>query len=123
VVARLGFWVLVVEVASLFAEPLNFGFSLLARGVNQPANPGDALILAGWFYIDDETLLIGCANDPPIRESQIRKGEEESQARIPERSGSTANTPLIATFVPDDRIASENRQRMKPADKPAPGTS
>jgi len=78
VVARLGFWVLVVEVASLFAEPLNFGFSLLARGVNQPANPGDALILAGWFYIDDETLLIGCANDPPIRESQIRKGEEES---------------------------------------------
>jgi hypothetical protein len=78
VVARLGFWVLVVEVASLFAEPLKFGFSLLARGVNQPANPGDALILAGWFYIDDETLFIGGANDPPIRESQIRKGEEES---------------------------------------------
>ena len=36
------------------------------------------LILAGWFYIDDETLFIGGANDPPIRESQIRKGEEES---------------------------------------------
>ena len=66
-VARLGFWVLVVEVASLFAEPLNFGFSLLARGVNHPANPGDALILAGWFYIDDETLFIGGANDPPPR--------------------------------------------------------
>jgi hypothetical protein len=78
VVARLGFWVLVVEVASLFAEPLNFGFSLLARGVNQPANPGDALILARWFYIDDETLFIGCANDPPIRTSRIGKGEEES---------------------------------------------
>ena len=44
-----GRWVLVVEVASLFAEPLNFGFSLLARGVNQPANPGDAPILADWF--------------------------------------------------------------------------
>jgi hypothetical protein len=77
-IARLGFRVLVVEVASLFAEPLNFGFSLLASGVNQPANPGDVLILARWFYIDDETLLIGCANDPPIRESQIRKDEEES---------------------------------------------
>jgi hypothetical protein len=54
VIARLGFWVPVVEVASLLAEPLNFGFSLLARGVNHPANPGDARILAGWFYIDDQ---------------------------------------------------------------------
>jgi len=78
VVARLGFWALVVEVASLFAEPLNFGFGLLARGVNQLANPGNALILARWFYIDDETLFIGCANDPPIRTSWIGKGEEES---------------------------------------------
>jgi hypothetical protein len=78
VIARLGFWVLVVEVASLFAEPPNFGLSLLARGVNQPANSGDALILAGWCYIDDETLFIGCANDPPIRERRIRTGEEES---------------------------------------------
>ena len=42
--ARLGFRVLVVQVASLFAEPLDFGFSLLARGVNHPANPGDTLI-------------------------------------------------------------------------------
>jgi len=73
VIARLGFWVLVVEVASLLAEPLNFGFSLLARGVNHPANPGDALVLARWLYVHDETLLIGC-----VRESQIRKGEEES---------------------------------------------
>ena len=67
VIARLGFWVLVVEVASLLAEPLNFGFSLLARGVNHPANPGDTLILAGWFYIDDETLFIGCAIHQPAR--------------------------------------------------------
>ncbi len=77
-IARLGFRVLVVEVASLFAEPLNFGFSLLARGVNHPANPGDALILAGWFYIDDETLLIGCANDPPIRESRISNNDDQN---------------------------------------------
>ena len=125
-VARLGFWVLVVEVASLFAEPLNFGFSLLARGVNQPANPGDALILARWFYIDDETLFIGRerSTNPHEPDREGRGGERLSiQARIPERSGSTANTPLITTFVPDDRIASENRQRMKPTDKPAPGTS
>ena len=78
VIARLGFWVLVVEVASLLAEPLNFGFSLLARGVNHPANPGDALVLARWLYVDDETLLIGCANDPPIRESRIGMGEQKS---------------------------------------------
>ena len=77
-IARLGFWVLVVEVASLLAEPLNFGFSLLARWVNLLTNLGDVLVLAGWLYVHDETLLIGCANDPPIRESQIRKGEEES---------------------------------------------
>ena len=71
VVARLGFWVLVVEVASLFAEPLNFGFSLLARWVNLLTNLGDAFVLARWLYIDDETLLIGSANNPPIRHSRL----------------------------------------------------
>jgi hypothetical protein len=68
----------VVEVASLFAEPLNVGFGLLAGWVNRLTNLGDALVLAPWLYIDDETLLIGGASDPPIRESQIRKGEQES---------------------------------------------
>jgi hypothetical protein len=78
VVARLGFWGLIVEVASLFAEPLNVGFGLLARGVNRLTNLGDALVLATWLYIDDETVLIGCANDPPIGESRTGKGEQES---------------------------------------------
>jgi hypothetical protein len=68
----------VVEVASLFAEPLNVGFGLLAGLVNFLTNLGDALVLAGWLYIDDETLLIGCANDPPVRESLIGKGKQES---------------------------------------------
>ena len=77
-VARLGFWVPVVEVASLFAEPLNVGFGLLACWVNRLTNLGDALILARWLDIDDEALFIGCANDPPIRESRIGKGEQES---------------------------------------------
>ena len=95
-IARLGFRVLVVEVASLFAEPLNFGFSLLARGVNHPANPGDTLILAGWLYIDDETLFIGGANDPPIRESQIRKGEEESTYQYrPEYMKGLVQPPIL----------------------------
>ena len=62
----------------MFAEPLNVGFGLFAGEVNLLTNPCDALVVARWFYIDDEALLIGCANDPPIRESQIRKGEEES---------------------------------------------
>ena len=77
-VARLGFWVLVVEVASLFAEPLNVGFGLLAGWVNRLANLGDALVLATWLYIDDETLFVGGANDPPIGESRTGKGEQES---------------------------------------------
>ena len=69
---------LLVEVASLFAEPLNVGFGLFARWVNLLTDPGDALVLARWLYIDDETLLIGCANDPPICQSRIRKAERES---------------------------------------------
>ena len=47
-------------------------------------------------------------------EDYIRKGEEESAiqySRSRKVCGSTANA--IATFVPDDRIASENRQRLK----------
>ena len=74
-VARLGIWVLVVEVASLFAEPLNVGFGLLAGWVNSLTNLGDALVLTPWLYIDNETLFIGGANDPPIGESRTGKGE------------------------------------------------
>ena len=74
------FWVLVA--ASLFAEPLNVGFGFLAREVDLLTNLGDALVVACWLYVNDETLLIGCANDPPIRESQIREGEEESAWQI-----------------------------------------
>jgi hypothetical protein len=78
VIARPGFWLLDVEVASLFAEPLNVGFGLLARWVNLLTYLGDVFVLANWLYIDDEALFIGCANDPPIRESWIGKGEQES---------------------------------------------
>jgi hypothetical protein len=77
-VARLGIWVLVVEVASLFAEPLNVGFGLLARWVNLLTNLGDVLVLTRRLYVNDETLLIGCANDPPISKSGIGKAEQES---------------------------------------------
>ncbi|MGB6769079.1 MAG: hypothetical protein WBE50_13500 [Methyloceanibacter sp.] len=64
-----------VVAASRFAEPLNVGFGLFPRWVNFLTNLGDALVLARWLYVDDETLLIGCANDPPIRESRIGMGE------------------------------------------------
>ncbi|MGA7372643.1 MAG: hypothetical protein WBE89_06750 [Methyloceanibacter sp.] len=67
-----------VVAASLFAEPLNVGFGLFPRWVNLLTNLGDALVLARWLYVDDETLLIGCANDPPIRESRIGMGEQKS---------------------------------------------
>ena len=29
------------------------------------------------LHIDDETFLISCANDPPIRECRIGKGKQE----------------------------------------------
>jgi hypothetical protein len=56
----------------------NVGFGLFPRWVNFLTNLGDALVLARWLYVDDETLLIGCANDPPIRESRIGMGEQKS---------------------------------------------
>ena len=64
-------------IASRFAEAFNVGFGL-ARWVNLLTDPGDALVLARWLYIDDETLFIGCANDPPICQSRIGKAEHES---------------------------------------------
>jgi len=51
---------------SFFTDPLHVGFGLSLCLVNVLANLGDALVLARWFYIDDETLFIGCANDPPF---------------------------------------------------------
>ena len=52
--------------------------------------------LPGWFYIDDETLFIGCANDPPIRKSQIRKGEEESAYQYrPEYMKGLVQPPIL----------------------------
>ena len=65
------------RVASLSAEPLNVGFGLLARWVNLLTDLGDALFVACWLYINDETLLIGCANNPPVRRSRIGKRELE----------------------------------------------
>jgi hypothetical protein len=59
VVARSRLWVLPVEVASLFAEPLSVGLGLLACWVNLLTNLGDALVVAHWLYINDETLLVG----------------------------------------------------------------
>ena len=45
-IARLGFWVLDVEVASLFAEPLNVAFGLLARwvGLGAPAHSVESFL-------------------------------------------------------------------------------
>jgi hypothetical protein len=78
VAARLGFLVLVLEIASLLAKPLDVSFRLFPRWVDVFANLGDALILACWFYINDETLLVGGANDPPICERRKGKGGQES---------------------------------------------
>jgi hypothetical protein len=62
----------------LFAQSLNVGFGLFAREINLLTDLGDALVLARWLYVDDETLLIRSTNDPPIRESRIGKDEQES---------------------------------------------
>jgi hypothetical protein len=66
-----------VVAASLFAEPLNVGFGLLARWISLLTNLGDALVLARRLYVYDETLLVGCADDPPLGEGQTWKGEHE----------------------------------------------
>jgi hypothetical protein len=64
--------------ASQLAEPLNIGFGLFARVVRLLTNLGDVLVLARWLYVDNETLFIGGANDPPIGESRTGQGEQES---------------------------------------------
>jgi hypothetical protein len=67
-----------LEVASLFAEPLNVGFGLFAREVNLLTNPCDARIVACWLDVNDKTLLVGCTNDPPIRQRRIGSCEQQS---------------------------------------------
>ena len=64
------------EVVSLFAELLNVSFGRLARRVSLLTALGDVLVLARWLYIDDEALLIGCMNNPPIRDSRIGTGDK-----------------------------------------------
>jgi hypothetical protein len=54
---RLTFLVLVAS-ASLFAQPLNVGFGLLARGVNLLTDLSDALVFARGLDVDNETLFI-----------------------------------------------------------------
>jgi hypothetical protein len=36
------------------------------------------LVIARRLYVGDEALLVGCANNPPIRESLIGEGEQEN---------------------------------------------
>jgi hypothetical protein len=52
-----------------FAEPFNVGFRLLPCLVGVLAYLGNGLVIAHWFYVDDYTFAVGCANNPPIRES------------------------------------------------------
>jgi len=47
-----------VASASLFAQPLNVGFGLLARGVNLLTDLSDALVFARGLDVDNETLFI-----------------------------------------------------------------
>jgi hypothetical protein len=101
------------EVASLFAEPLDVGFGLLARWVNILTDLSDALVLARWLYVHDKTLVIGCANDPPIRERRIGKGEKErAYQHRPAQTKASVHPKQSLLLAHLSRMAAENRQRM-----------
>jgi hypothetical protein len=41
------------------------------------ANLRNGLIIARWLNVYDEACLVGCASNPPIRESRIGEGEQK----------------------------------------------
>jgi hypothetical protein len=42
---------------------------------------GNVLIIAQWFYINDKARVVGCANNPPIRQSRIAEGGEKKSGK------------------------------------------
>jgi hypothetical protein len=61
-----------------FAEPFNVGFRLLPCLVGVLAYLGNGLVIAHWFYVDDYTFAVGCANNPPNGESRIGNSDQKS---------------------------------------------
>jgi hypothetical protein len=101
-IGRFGHLVLVVEFASLFAELLSVGFGLFARWVDLLTNLGRACRcpLAQYRRRDTAYRMRERSTNlrKPAREGQPRE-RLSMQTRIHERSVSTANKPLIVTFV------------------------
>ena len=60
-----------------FANLFDVSFGLLACLVDVLAHLGNVLIIARRLYVDDKALVIGCADDPPIRESRIDEGKQK----------------------------------------------
>jgi len=60
------------------AEQLDVCLGLRRRLVAVLAELGDAFFSTRRLYVYNEARLIGCANDPPIRQSLIGGGEQEN---------------------------------------------
>ena len=65
-----------------FANLFDVSFGLLACLVDVLAHLGNVLIIARRLYVDDKALVIGCADDPPIRESRIDEGKQKKNGSI-----------------------------------------
>ena len=60
-----------------FANLFDVSFGLLACLVDVLAHLGNVLIIARRLYVDDKAPVIGCADDPPIRERRIDEGKQK----------------------------------------------
>src|SRR6516164_10813196 len=64
-----------------FAKTFDVGFGLIWCLVDVVADLRNVLVLPCRVYIDHKALPVGCADDPPIRESRIGNSDNENDCQ------------------------------------------
>src|SRR5262245_51592611 len=64
-----------------FAKTFDVGFGLIWCSVGVLADLRNVLVLPCRLYIDHDALPVGCADDPPIRESRIGNSHNENNCQ------------------------------------------
>ena len=64
-----------------FAKTFDVGFGLIWCLVDVLADLRNVLVLPCRLYIDHKALPVGCADDPPIRESRIGNSDNENDCQ------------------------------------------
>jgi hypothetical protein len=61
-----------------FAKTFDVDFGLIRRLIDVFTDPGNVLVLPCRLYVDHDALPVGCADDPPIRESRISNNDDQN---------------------------------------------